>query len=92
MVVNKPIVNVEFFGIPRQRAGIDRLTVSAANISELLQKLVIEFPQFNGLVNSDGQLAKEYLLAVNRERFVGNLQEPLNPDENLIILSADAGG
>ncbi|HMF13954.1 MAG TPA: MoaD/ThiS family protein [Gemmataceae bacterium] len=85
-------VTVEFFGIPRQRAGRAELTVQARTIVDLLSAVEQACPGLEGLVRSDGRMAPQYLLSVDGREFGTNLQRRLKPGERVLLLSADAGG
>jgi molybdopterin converting factor small subunit len=86
------VVTVEFFGVPRARAGRPDLTVSAATVGEALATVASACPKLADVVRSDGRLAPHYLLSRDGERFVRGLDEPLRDGERLLLLSADAGG
>jgi molybdopterin converting factor small subunit len=85
-----PRVVVEFFGIPRQRAGVPELAVEAATAGDALQ--AVAGRGLPDALTADGRLSPHYLLSVNGERFVTNLGERLPPGTRLLLLSADAGG
>jgi molybdopterin converting factor small subunit len=85
-------VTVEFFGIPRQRAGCAELSVEASTVAELLVAVENACPGLAGLVRPDGRLAPNYLLSVDGKRFVSAPDTPLRSGERLLLLSADAGG
>jgi molybdopterin converting factor small subunit len=90
-VVSERRVTVEFFGVPRARAGRAELAVEAATAAEALAAVEHACPGLKGLLR-EGRLAPHYLLSVNGERFVTRLDEPLGPGTRLLLLSADAGG
>jgi hypothetical protein len=83
---------VEFYGIPRQRAGRAELALPAATVSELLQRVEQACPGLTDLRQGDGRLSLHYLLSINGQQFVTDPQQPLRPGERLLLLSADAGG
>ncbi|HVK15463.1 MAG TPA: hypothetical protein VM533_00855 [Fimbriiglobus sp.] len=85
-------MTVEFYGIPRQRAGRAQLAVSAGTGAAALAQVAEACPDLGPLVTPDGRLAPLYLLSVDGERFVADLAEPLPPGTRLLLLSADAGG
>ena len=85
-------VTIELFGIPRQRAGIAEITVTACTIADALQQLAASSPNLDGLLQQNGTLSPHYLLSINGVRFVGQLQEMLPPHARLLLFSADAGG
>jgi molybdopterin converting factor small subunit len=90
--MSAPAVTVELFGVPRVRAGLAELSVSAATAGEALAALAAACPGLGELRLPDGRLAPQYLLSLDGERFVTDLTEPLRPGERLLLLSADAGG
>jgi molybdopterin converting factor small subunit len=90
--MNAPAVTVEFFGVPRARAGRREMAVSAATVAEALAAVAATCPALAGICTADGRLAPHYLLSVGGRRFVTDLSEPLGPGERLLLLSADAGG
>lgn len=86
-------VTVEFFGIPRQRAGrADLLVSQAGTVRELLDCLRKECPQLNDLVKENGRLARHYLLSLDGREFVTDLSQILPAGSRVLLLSADAGG
>jgi molybdopterin converting factor small subunit len=85
-------VTVEFYGIPRQRAGRAELRVPAGSVADVLDAVARSCPQLSGLRLADGRLAPHYLLSRNGNRFVRDLAEPAEAGERLLLLSADAGG
>lgn len=88
----KTHVTVEFFGIPRQRAGMPELSVQAGTLGEVLSSVENNCPGLKGLVQSSTGLTAAYRVSINGQRFVENLEETLAPGERILILSADAGG
>jgi len=85
-------VTVEFFGIPRARAGVPELTVAADTAGEALAAVARAVPALGGLLTADGRLSPEYLLSLDGGRFDVPLGDPLPPAARLVLLSADAGG
>jgi molybdopterin converting factor small subunit len=78
-------MHVEFFGVPRERAGMSRLEVQADTLGELLETLMGKFPS---LV----RLRSTFVANLNGDRFVSDPGTPLGKDDCVLILSADAGG
>ncbi len=85
-------VLVEFFGVPRLRAGRAELAVPAATVAETLAAVERACPALQGLVQANGRLAPHYLLSVNGDRFLTDVSQVLQPGDKLLLLSADAGG
>jgi hypothetical protein len=85
-------VIVEFFGIPRLRAGRAELAVAPGRVAEVLAAVERTCPRLAGLVRPEGRLAPHYLLSLDGQRFVSDLREELPAGTRLLLLSADAGG
>jgi molybdopterin converting factor small subunit len=87
-----PTITVEFYGIPRQRAGRPELSVRARRIGEVLRAVKQACPKLADLTNADGGLAPHYLLSIDGNDFVTDLTQVLQSGTRLLLLSADAGG
>jgi hypothetical protein len=85
-------VTIEFYGIPRQRAGRAELGVTAATVADALAAVAAACPGLRALRTTDGRLAPHYLLSLDGERFLTEPGESLPPGSRLLLLSADAGG
>jgi hypothetical protein len=91
-VWDQPVnVVIEFYGIPRQRAGRAELTVCADTPAEALAGVERACPDLHGLLEG-GRLVKHFRLSVDGKHFVTDLQQPLEEGTRLLLLSADAGG
>ena len=84
-------MHVEFFGIPRQRAGVAKLEVHADTLGNLLGTIVTEMPPFGEFITAD-RLHSTFLANLNGDQFISDPGTPLGDDDCVIILSADAGG
>lgn len=84
-------VIIEFYGIPRRRAGQAELRVCARTVAEALAAVENTCPGLGGLVTA-GRLLPHYLLSLRGQRFVTDLEHPLRCGDRLLLLSADAGG
>ena len=84
-------VVIEFYGIPRERAGRAELTVQAATVAEALAAIERACPGLRG-VCVDGRLAPHYRLALDGRQFITDVNQPLQSATRLLLLSADAGG
>jgi hypothetical protein len=87
-----PAVTVEFFGIPRLRAGRRELRVQAGTARSALAAVEAVCPGLRGVCREDGTLSPHYLLSRDGERFITDLGEVVEAGERLLLLSADAGG
>lgn len=84
-------MRVEFFGIPRQRAGIAEFELQAETLGQLLNVLAVRFPSFSEVVQS-GRLRSPFLANLNGDRFISDPATRLGESDYVLILSADAGG
>lgn len=85
-------ITVEFYGLPRQRAGRAEFTTAARTVNDALAAVRTACPGLSGLFLLDGRLNPHYLVSLNGERFVTDLSESLAPDARLLLLGTDAGG
>ena len=84
-------MHVEFFGVPRERAGISELEVHAETLGQLLGALVRRMPSLSEIIQED-RLHPAFVANLNGDRFVTDPGTPLGADDCVLILSADAGG
>ena len=77
-------MHVEFFGVPRARAGISELEVQADTLGQLLKTLAARIPSLD--MNSS------FVANLNGDRFVSDPETPIGAGDRVLILSADAGG
>lgn len=87
-----PTITIELFGIPRARAGLAELKVSAATVSDALGLLAEACPGLEDVLLPDGRLAPHYLVSLDGKRFLTNLKQTLQVGDRLLLLSADPGG
>jgi molybdopterin converting factor small subunit len=92
MAETADLVTVEFYGIPRQRAGRAELAVAARTVADLLDAIERTCPGLTGLRRPDGRLSAHYLLSLEGREFLTDLSRELRPGERVLLLSADAGG
>ncbi len=85
-------ITVEFFGVPRERAGVKLTTAAGGTLGDLLRGLETRFPRLAGDCLQSGRLRPGFAANLNGERFVSDPETPLKPGDTLLILSADAGG
>ena len=85
-------VIVEFYGIPRQRAGRAELAVPAGTVGEVLAAVVRSCPALTGVIGDGGRIAGHYLVSIDGQRFVREVDEPVPAGQRLLVLSAEAGG
>lgn len=85
-------VHVEFYGIPRQRAGVDGVKVEARDLGAALAMLTTAVPSFARACLEQGRLKSGYVANLNGQAFTTDPRTPLAEGDSLLILSADAGG
>ena len=89
-------IRVEFYGIPRQRAGVAATTIDVAAartpLNDVFRQLGERFPALARDCFDQHGLRGGYAANVNGERFVSDASTPLPDGSCLLILSADAGG
>ena len=84
-------MQVEFFGVPRERAGVSQVDVNADTLGDLLATLAIRLPSLAEFI-VDRRLHPSFTANLNGDVFVSDPATPLTKDDCVLILSADAGG
>ena len=84
-------MQVEFYGLPRERAGVSGIELQADTLGELLEQLAVEIPVLGEFVGAH-HLHPVVVANLNGDRFVRDPATPLSENDHLLILSADAGG
>lgn len=87
-----PRIRVEFYGIPRVRAGIAAKDVDATTVRELCQILAQQLPAFAAACLNNDQLSAETLLSINGRNFTRDPAIELHEGDVVLIFSADVGG
>jgi molybdopterin-guanine dinucleotide biosynthesis protein A len=87
-----PRVTVELYGVPRLRAGVDRVTVEAASVGAAVEALGRACPTLEGSVLQGNAPHPAYVLNLNGDRFVSDPGTPLSDGDSLLVLSVDVGG
>jgi hypothetical protein len=89
-------LRVEFYGIARQRAGVDHLDLQLpagqAPLADVLQAVGHQVPGFAGDCLHDGRLHPSLTANLDGEQFVASPTAIIREGQSLLILSADAGG
>ncbi|HEY1758276.1 MAG TPA: MoaD/ThiS family protein [Bryobacteraceae bacterium] len=84
-------MHVEFFGVPRQRAGVSEMEVQADTLGQLLGTLAARIPSLGEFISMD-RLHPTFVASLNGDRFVHDPGTRLCENDCVLILSADAGG
>jgi molybdopterin converting factor small subunit len=85
-------VRVEFYGIPRQRAGVATANVVGTRLGDVFQELARQFPQFAQDCVVDGCLRSGFTANLNGERFTTDPETVVGDSDVVLIMSLDAGG
>jgi len=85
-------IRVEFFGIPRRRAGVAAIDVEADTLGELIRKTGRRLPELADECFDGDALKPGFVSSINAVRFTTDPTEPLANEDHVMILSADAGG
>lgn len=85
-------VIVEFYGVPRLKAGRGELPVLPGPALSVLTQVEEACPQLKGILNGPQRLSPHYLISLDGVRFITDLTQELKAGDRLVILSADAGG
>lgn len=92
MVGDEMSIRVEFYGIPRQRAGVASVEVEGDCLGEVLREVGASLPELAGACLDGDRLQGGYLANVNGTFFTSDPATPVKPGDAVLILSADAGG
>ncbi len=85
-------VTVEFFGIPRARAGTARAFAVGGNLGDAISDLAKRFPDLAETCFDGRMLRSGYIANLGAERFVTSPDTPLTDGDTVLLLSLDAGG
>jgi molybdopterin converting factor small subunit len=85
-------VKVEFYGIPRSRAGVSETMAEGGTVGEVLEDLARRLPQLAKSCIDGRHLKKGYTLNLGGERFVRDPDDRLSDGDVVLFMSLDAGG
>lgn len=85
-------VRVEFYGIPRARAGVAQAIAAGNTLGELVRSLSQMFPALSEYCFDGPQFRPGYTANVSGDRFTTDPTTPLNDGVTVLIMSLDAGG
>jgi len=86
------LIQVELFGIPRARAGVEKTTASGDCLGDVLADLATRFPDLAETCIEDRHLRTGYTANLCGERFVTDPETALREGDLLLLLNLDAGG
>ena len=85
-------IQVELFGIPRARAGVEKTTANGASLGDVLVDLAERFPNLADTCITGRELRSGYTANLRGERFVSDPNTALTSGDWLLLLNLDAGG
>jgi molybdopterin converting factor small subunit len=80
------MVEVEFYGVARRRAGVAAAAVPTGTVRAVLAAVARSYPALGDVAG------KHFLVSLDGERFVTDYDEPVAAGTRLLVFSADAGG
>ena len=86
------LIEVEFFGIPRARAGVEKATAKGECLGDVLADLAASFPDLADACIEGQHLRPGYTANLRGERFVTDPETTLSEGDTLLLLNLDAGG
>jgi molybdopterin converting factor small subunit len=86
------MITIEFFGVPRLRAGTRCIRLEAESLATALRGLAGLCPGLDGPVIAGESLHPAYSVCLNGDRFVTDPATPLAEGDVLLLMSADVGG
>lgn len=89
-------ITVEFFGIPRARAGVDHVTVfsdrQSAPLCDVLSEVAKLCPDFASACLDGNQLREGFIVSIDGQCFVRDESKTIYGGQSILLLSSDAGG
>jgi len=82
---------VEFFGIPRLRAGVAAVTVDAGSLCAVLAAAAKACPGIAPLM-PDGLPGPHVVVSLDGDRFLTKPDESIPAGARVLLMAADAGG
>jgi molybdopterin converting factor small subunit len=82
---------VEFFGVSRDRAGVEAIEVDADTLGRMVGTLAARTPGLAELIVGD-RLHPSLAANLNGDRFISDPATPLGDNDRVLIVSSDAGG
>ncbi|MFO0977375.1 MAG: MoaD/ThiS family protein [Planctomycetaceae bacterium] len=85
-------IKVEFYGIPRARAGVAETMAEGHTTGEVLADLASRFPKLAESCIDGQKLRQGYALNLRGDQFLTDQVISLTDGDVLLFLSLDAGG
>jgi hypothetical protein len=85
-------ITVEFLGIPKLKAGVSFCKVPAGSLSSVIDYLKNQFPRLSQEFLPSPSGKSHVLYSLNGDYFLNDPEMILLEGQQLLIISADAGG
>lgn len=85
-------IRVEFYGIPRRRAGVEATELEATTLGDVFRQLISHYPALKDVCTPDGRLKSGYLVNLNGQSFTTEPGTAIRDGDVVLLLSADVGG
>jgi hypothetical protein len=85
-------ITVEFLGIPKLKAGVSFCKVPAGSLSSIIDYLKNQFPRLSQEFLPSPSGKSHVLYSLNGDYFLNDPEMILLEGQQLLIISADAGG
>jgi molybdopterin converting factor small subunit len=86
------LVVVELYGLPRLRAGAERVELAAGRLDALLTALARTLPGLVPDIIADGALTEHALVAIDGRSLLVDPHTEIPDGAVLVMISAQAGG
>ena len=86
------MVVVELYGLPRLRAGAERIELAAGRLDVLLAALALALPGLVPDIIADGELTEHALVAIDGRSLLVDPGAEIPDGAVLVMISAQAGG
>lgn len=83
---------VELYGIPRVRAGVDRVHAEGNSLGDVLHSLGSLYPDLAQACIDGNRLKSGFTANLHGERFISAPETPLRQGDTILLMSLDAGG
>jgi molybdopterin converting factor small subunit len=85
-------VQIELFGLLRQRAGVSHATADGSTLGDVLADLVRQYPTLAESCIDGRRFRPGFTANLGGDRFVTAPETPLTDGDTVLLLSLDAGG
>ncbi len=90
--LNSELVSIEFLGLPKLRTGVAFCFVNQGSLASILEQLALLYPKLAELLEPSHGGKSHLLFSINGEYFIRDTNTLVLSGQQLLVLSADAGG